>query len=351
MPTGAELVAQINSAFGEGTMLLGSDVAPMTHWPTNVLPVDAVLDGGLPVGRFTEIYGDYSTLKSYVAYKALGSVQSRGGSVALIDTEHAFDKDWAGSLGVDTKNLLVQRPPTGEDAIGVMEALVRGGFDLIVWDSIAASQPKQYAEKKPGEDLQPGGQARMMSAGLRRINSANKTSAILAINQTRVNVGMTYGSTRDSMPGGKAMPFYASYRLRFGKAGQVSEDGNIWTGEKLETAKIKVKQKIKVTMEKWKLNAPVREVWLDFDLRQGAVDEVGWMIGWAIEQGYVQMAGGGSYTMGDISIRGRDKFFQAVAEDEEMIQWMKQEITQDWVLASPGSPGEVPKKKAARTKS
>lgn len=329
MATAESLAAQINKTLGEGTVKLGRDIPPVQRWSTGILPVDAIFDGGLPAGRFVEIYGDYSTLKSYIAYKAIAAVQAAGGTTALVDTEKSFDVDWATKLGVNVEDLIIQRPQVGEDAIGLMELLVRNDIDLIVWDSIAATQPKQYAEKKPGEDLQPGGQARMMSAGLRRINAGNTKSTILALNQTRVNVGMTYGSTKDSMPGGKAMPFYASYRLRLVKAGQESIDGDIWTGEKLERSKIKVKQKIKVQMEKWKLSAPVREVWLNFDLRTGSVDEVGWMIGWCIEQGYVDTKGAW-YEMGDVRVHGREKFFQTIANDEEMIEWMRSEITKDW---------------------
>lgn len=330
--------AEINKLFGDGTITVGSKVERIHHWPTGVLPVDHVLDGGLPVGRFVEIFGDYSTLKSYVAYCAMGSVQKMGGTVAIVDSEHSFDKEWAAELGVDVDDMLIQRPKTGEEALSVMEVLIRGGYDLIVWDSIAATQPKQYAEKKPGEDLQPGGQARMMSAGLRRLNSANEHTAILAINQTRVNVGMTYGGARDSMPGGKAMPFYASYRLRFVKGGRVSTDEQIWTGEKMENAKVLQRQKIKVTLEKSKLSAPNREVWFDYVLDGGYVDENYYLLGWAIENGYVQVKGSGVYTMDELTVRGREKFFNTVSENEEVMTWLREQVTEGWALASPGSP-------------
>jgi recombination protein RecA len=308
-----------------------------------------VLDGGLPVGRFTEIYGDYSTLKSYVALKAVASVQQAGGHCAYVDTEHSYDLAWAQELGVDTDQLIVMRPQTGEDALMVMETLIRAQHDLIVWDSIAATQPKQYAEKRPGEDLQPGGQARMMSAGLRRLNSANSKTAILAINQTRVNVGMTYGSTKDSMPGGKAMPFYASYRMRFTKAGKVTEDTKIWTGEKVETAKAMVLQKIKVTLEKSKLSAPSREVWFNYDLRGGFVDDIGFIVGWLIENGFVETGANGLYKMDDLTVRGRDKFIQAIAEDEEVVKWVKSEMMKDWVVASPGHQETPAKSKGGKS--
>jgi recombination protein RecA len=343
------LANQVNGAFGFEVVKLGSSMDPITHWSTGILPLDHILDGGLPVGRFTEIYGDYSTLKSFAAYKAIGAVQKAGGTAVLVDSERAYDKEWAAACGVDTDMLLVQRPKTGDEAIALMEVLIGSGTDLVVWDSIAATQPRQYAEKAPGDDLQPGGQARMMSSGLRRLNSANSHTAILALNQTRVNVGMTYGGSRDSVPGGRAMPFYASYRLRFTKAGQVSQDGKVWDGETMVSAKIKTKQKIKVTIEKWKLNAPVREVWMMFDLRKGAVDETDFIIGWAMEQGYIEVKGAW-YALEDIKAQGLEKFRKALSDDKEMIEWLVEEMKDGWKLASPGLSSVPVKRKVAKQK-
>lgn len=338
MTTAAELAAQLNKAFKKEVVKLGSDVDPVARWSSGVLPVDVCLDGGFPQGRFTEWYGDYSTLKSYVAYCALGAVQAAGGTVALVDSERAYEKQWGEELGVDNGELVYMTPETGEDAIAVMEILLRGGIDFIVWDSIAATQPRQYAEKKPGEDLQPGGQARMMSAGLRRLTSANKHTAVLAINQTRVNVGMTYGGSSDSVPGGKAMSYYASYRLRSVKAGRVTEDVDIWKGgdKGMASAKQTVKQQVKITMEKSKLSAPNREVWLDFDLRTGKVDEVAWLVGWGVEHGHVQITSKSWYSMDDLKVNGRDNFIEAMREQEEVLEWMRAEVTKDFLLASPG---------------
>lgn len=352
MTAASDVAADLNKAFGPGTIQLGSEIAPMTRWPTGILPVDYCLDGGLPVGRFTEIYGDYSSLKSMLALKACAQVEKMGGRAAYVDAEHSWDGEWYAEQGGDPAKLLVQRPTTGEEALKVMETLIRDRYDLIVWDSIAASQPKQYAEKAPGEDLQPGGQARMMSAGLRRLNSANSTTAILAINQTRINVGMTYGGTKDSMPGGKAMPFYASYRMRFTKAGRITEDTKVWDGEKMIPAKAMIMQKIKVTLEKSKLSAPSKEVWFGYDLRGGFVDEAGFMVGWLIENGYVETGSGGLYKMDELTVRGREKFTEAIAEDEEITQWIRQTIAADWRAASPtASPADQSKVGKSKGKS
>lgn len=350
----ADIKAQINAAFKKPVLQLGSEVDIIRHWPTGMLPIDMALDGGLPVGRFIEVYGDYSTLKSLLALKAVASVQAMGGTTAYVDAEHGYDRVWGREQGVDTDEMLLMRPDNGEEAIAVMEVLIRSGTDLIIWDSIAATQPEQYASKKPGDDNQPGGQARMMSAGLRRLNTVNKTSTILAINQTRVNVGMTFGS-KTTTPGGMAMPFYASYRMNFVKAGRESEDYEFWSGEKMETGKRQTKQRIKCIMTKWKLTAPIHEVWFDYDMRMGDIDEAGYIIGWAIEQGYITVGKAGHYSIGvedgdDVTIHGRDKFFDHMREDTETLAWFRTQMMEGFSLASPGHQVEPPKSKAGGRK-
>lgn len=330
--TPAELAAQINSALGDGTIRLGSDPSlEVRYWPTGVLPIDYLLNGGVPAGRFIEIFGDYSTLKSFIAQKAIATVQAMGGRTALVDTEHAFDPVWGGKLGIDLPQLLLQQPNTAEDGVAVMEVLVRDQYDLIVWDSIATSQPKQYREAKPGEsaDIAPAGLARVMSAGLRRLNSANKKTSIMALNQTRVNVGMTYGGVRDTTPGGKAMPFYASYRLKLVKAGKITEDVKVHDGEKLVPGKRVLAQKIKASLEKSKLSAPFQETWFLYDLRTGDVDEAAFLMSQGLERGQIKEGSGGRFTIPgilDTSIHGKPKFKQWLLDNPEVLEWLKTEI-------------------------
>lgn len=355
MATAREVQAELNKAFGDGTIKLGSEVGPVTHWSTGILPVDVMLDGGLPVGRFTEVYGDYSTLKSYLGYKTIAEVQKRKGTTALVDAEHAYEAEWAAELGVNTKDLLVMRPDTGEEAVSVMEVLIRKGYDFIMWDSIASSQPKQYQEKMPGEDNQPGGLARMMSAALRRMTSANTHTSVLAINQTRTNIGMTYGGATESVPGGRSMPFYASYRLQMRKAGKVREETETWNGEKMIKVKRTTKQKIRCTLEKSKLNRPEQEVWIEFDLTTGQVDEVSYIVGWGIENGIIETYGNGGYKMeleeGELKERGREKFMDALREETELVEWFRSEMTTGFSMASPGGTVPVKSKGARQSKS
>lgn len=328
----ARLADQINSALGPGTIRLGSDPSlEVKYWPTGVLPIDYLLNGGMPAGRFIEIFGDYSTLKSFIALKALGSVQALGGRSALVDTEHAYDPEWAALLGVDPDQLLVQQPDTAEDGVAIMEILVRDGYDLIVWDSVATSQPKQYREARPGEsaDVAPAGLARVMSAGLRRLNSANKKTSIVALNQTRVNVGMTYGGVRDTTPGGKALPFYASYRLKLTKAGKITEDTKVHDGEKMVPGKRVLAQKIKASLEKSKLSAPFQETWFLYDLRTGQVDETMFLMSQGLERGLIKEGAGGRFTIPgklDTSVHGKPKFKQWLLDNPEALVWLKSTI-------------------------
>lgn len=328
MPTPSDIAKSLNTVFGEGTVLLGSDPSlTVTFWPTGVLPFDALLGGGLPVGRSIEVFGDYSSLKSYLALKAIAAVQAQGGVAALVDTEHAFDPEWAQALGVDTDDLIVQMPETGEDAVKVTEVLIRNGTDLIVWDSVAATQPKQYAEKAPGDDNQPGALARFMSSSLRRLNSINKKTCLLYINQTRVNVGMTFGPA-EANPGGKALGFYASQRIRMVKAGKITHTEKAHDGEKLIDVRVTDAVKIKAVLEKSKLNRPLREEWFLFDLHGGRIDETAWLIAQGLERGVITFKGA-MWTIPDYledSVRGREKFKEWLDGDPEAKEWLLNEL-------------------------
>jgi recombination protein RecA len=189
MSRAAELVKQANALFGDGAVKLGSDDYYKTSFlPTGVFPIDHLLGGGIPRGRFTEFYGNFSTLKSLVALNCIARTQQNGGVCVLIDTEHSFDPDWALSVGVAVDELILQQPDTGEEAIDLTEAFIRAGVDLVVWDSVAATLPKAEANVQMGGDksAQPARLAALMSAGLRKLNTANKNhTAILCINQVR----------------------------------------------------------------------------------------------------------------------------------------------------------------------
>jgi recombination protein RecA len=280
MTTAEEIAKEINEMLGSNTVIFGNDKRLKVEYiKTGVLPIDHLLSGGIPKGRFTELFGAYSTLKSYIGLSTIAQAQKSGGVCALIDTEHAYDPEWARSLGVDTDSLIYQAPDTGEEAIDTSETLIRMGVDLIVWDSVAATLPQAESNKRMSkESVQPARLAALMSLGMRKLTSANRHTAMMFINQTRMSVGVMFGDP-EVVAGGKALPYYASYRVSLRKAGKVKEvlDGFDDEGHKTKINSI-TGIKIRATLEKSKLSAPSREAIFTFDLSKGRVDEIGYLI-------------------------------------------------------------------------
>ncbi len=323
--TAKSMADELNAVLGAGTVLVGSDPQLVVDYlPTGVLPIDILLKGGIPRGRVTEVYGSYSSLKSYVALCAIATTQQNGGTCALIDTELAYDPDWLTALGGDPAQLIVQHPAHGEKAVMVTETLMRSGIDLVVWDSVAATITKNSVEKTSEDDVQPARLAAFMSKALPRLNAANTgRTAVLMINQTRLNVGVTFGNP-ETTPGGRALPYYASYRLKFTKAGKITEDTKVWDGDKYVNAKQQVGTKIKTTLEKSKLNAPFRESWFSFDFKTGEVDDLGFLIAQGLEHGLVTMANA-RWTLNrpgveTVKHHGMTKFRAALTEEDQ--QWL-----------------------------
>lgn len=288
-----DLVAELNKTLGADVVTVASDPDfALRLLPTGVLPIDHILGGGLPRGRWVEVFGNYSTLKSYLAYRAIATTQAGGGTAALVDTEHSWDAEWGAKLGVDPDQLILLQPETAEEAVDATELLVRLKVDLIVWDSIAAMNPQTEANKREsGENHSPARLAALMSRALRKVTSANRSTAVLAINQTRINVGQTFGNP-ETTPGGKSMGFYASHRLALRQAGKVTEETVVHDGKKLIPVKRTVAFRVKATLEKSKLTAPFTESWFQFDLRSGQVDEEQWLVAQGIEMGEIKQGKG-----------------------------------------------------------
>ena len=210
-------LAQIERQFGKGSVMKMGDRGPqvLEVIPTGSVALDIALGiGGLPRGRIVEIYGPESSGKTTVALHAIANAQKNGGIAAFIDAEHALDPEYAKKLGVDIDALLVSQPDTGEQALEIMDMLVRSGaLDIIVIDSVAALTPRAEIEGEMG-DSHMGLQARLMSQALRKITGAlsqSKTTAIF-INQLRDKIGVFFG-TPETTTGGKALKFYASVRM------------------------------------------------------------------------------------------------------------------------------------------
>lgn len=322
------VLADIEALYPGSIMRANHPDLAVVRRETGVLPIDAQLDGGLPRGRFIEVYGPYSTLKSYYAYKALGKAQQRGERVALIDYEHSFDPDWGTACGIDVDGLLIARPKTAEEGIGILNILITQGYDLVVWDSIAAAQPKQYREAAPGDDDAPAALARVMSRGLARLTANNKHTTVIFINQTRATIGTTFGP-QTTTSGGKAMGYYASLRMSFVRTGKITEPVKKWDGEKYTDGKRVIGHKISCTLEKSKVSAPYSECMFVFSLLTGEVDNVGWLIGQGLEKGLIERNKTGHTIIPgvmDKPIHGAKAFREYVEANEEIVEWLTEEI-------------------------
>lgn len=210
-------IEQIQKQFGKGAIMrLGETPASAVDvLPTGILPLDIALGvGGVPKGRIIEAFGPESSGKTTICLATIAETQKAGGVAAFVDVEHALDPEWARILGVNLEDLLVSQPDTGEQALEVVEALVRsGGVDLVVVDSVAALVPRAELEGEMGE-AQIGLQARLMSQALRKLTgvvSKSKTT-VLFTNQLRLKVGIMFGNP-ETTPGGLALKFYASVRM------------------------------------------------------------------------------------------------------------------------------------------
>ena len=224
-------ISQIEKQFGQGSIMrMGEDsIVKIESISTGSISLDAALGiGGIPGGRITEIYGPESSGKTTLTLHIIAEAQKMGGYAAFIDAEHAMDPEYAKKLGVDTDNLLISQPDTGEQALDITETLVRSGaLDIIVIDSVAALVPKAELDGDMG-DSHMGLQARLMSQALRKLTgsvSKSKTSVIF-INQIRHKIGVMFGSP-ETTTGGNALKFYASIRLDIRRIGQIKEGDQV----------------------------------------------------------------------------------------------------------------------------
>ncbi len=289
-------VDQIEKQFGKGSIMRLGEAHPVNveTIPSGSISLDLALGGGIPKGRIIEIYGPESSGKTTVCLHVVAEVQKAGGTAAFVDAEHALDPAYAKRLGVDTAKLLISQPDSGEQALEVVETLVRSNaVDIIVVDSVAALVPQAEIEGDMG-DAHMGLQARLMSQALRKLTgviSRSKTTVIF-VNQLRMKIGIMFGNP-ETTTGGNALKFYASVRMDIRRLSQIKQGESV------------IGNHVRVKVVKNKVAAPFREAEFDIMYNQG-ISREGDLIDLAVTHSVVDKAGAWYEYKGEKIAQGRE---------------------------------------------
>ncbi len=300
---------QITKQFGDGSIMkLGeAKKVDVELLPSGALSLDIALGGGYPKGRIIEIYGPESSGKTTLTLHAIAEIQKQGGTAAFIDAEHALDPSYARKVGVDTENLLVSQPDNGEQALEIVETLVRSNaVDLIIVDSVAALTPQAEIDGDMG-DSHMGLQARLMSQALRKLTGIiNKSKAtVVFINQIRMKIGVMFGNP-ETTTGGNALKFYASVRADIRRIGQIKDGENI------------IGNRTKVKIVKNKIAPPCRVAEFDIMYNEG-ISRTGDVLDLAVQHGIVGKAGAW-FDYADAKIgQGREATKRYLKENPEVL--------------------------------
>ncbi len=311
-----DTIFSIEKTYGKGTIMkLGDGVINnIESISTGSVSLDYALGiGGVPRGRIVEIYGPESSGKTTVCLHIIAEAQKTGGLVAFIDAEHALDLNYAKKLNVDVNNLLLSQPDYGEQALEIVDTLVRSNaLDVIVIDSVAALVPRSEIEGEMG-DAQMGVQARLMSQALRKITGAVSRSktCVIFTNQLRSKIGVMFGSP-ETTTGGNALKFYASLRLDIRRIAAIKNGQDI------------VGNRTKVKVVKSKVAPPFKTVEFDIMYNEG-ISKEGDLIDLAVEHGIVQK-GGAWFSYGEERFNGREKFRIKLREEKELLGRIEKDV-------------------------
>ena len=314
-------VGQIEKQFGKGSIMrLGQKgaIQPVDAISTGSISIDYALGiGGLPRGRVAEIFGPESSGKTTLALQVIAEAQKAGGMAAFVDAEHALDAQYAQKLGVDLDNLLVSQPDNGEQALEIVEVLIRsGGVDVVVVDSVAALVPKAEIEGEMG-DAQMGLQARLMSQALRKLTGvvSKSRTTLVFINQLREKIGVMFGNP-ETTTGGRALKFYASVRIDIRRIASI-KDGDQVTGGRT-----------RVKVVKNKMAPPFREA--EFDIMYGeGISREGDLLDLAVEKRLVEKSGAWFAYSGERLGQGRENAKQFLKDNPAVRQAIEDRVRRE----------------------
>ncbi len=311
-------VTQIEREFGKGSIMrLGDEgvIPNIEVIPTGSLGLDIALGvGGIPRGRVIEIYGPESSGKTTLALGIVAQAQKKGGAAAFIDAEHALDVSYARNLGVNTEELLISQPDTGEQALEIAEILVRSGaIDLVVVDSVAALVPRAEIEGDMG-DSHMGLQARLMSQALRKLVAAISKSkgSVIFINQIRMKIGVMFGNP-ETTTGGNALKFYSTVRMDIRRTGAIKKGDAI------------LGNSTRVKVVKNKVAPPFREATFDILFGKG-ISRAGEVLDLGVKAGIVEKSGSWYSYAGERLGQGRDFVRDYLQENQEIFDTIEQEV-------------------------
>ncbi|MBN1638508.1 MAG: recombinase RecA [Ignavibacteriales bacterium] len=343
-----DTIESIEKTFGKGSIMKLGDgvIANIEVISTGSISLDYALGvGGVPRGRIVEIYGPESSGKTTVCLHIIAEAQKVGGIAAFVDAEHALDLNYAKKLDVDVNNLLVSQPDYGEQALEIVDTLIRSNaIDIIIVDSVAALVPRSEIEGDMG-DAQMGVQARLMSQALRKITGAVSRSktCVIFTNQLRSKIGVMFGNP-ETTTGGNALKFYSSVRLDIRKVSVIKEGDNV------------IGNRTRVKVVKSKVSPPFKQVEFDILYNEG-ISKEGDLIDLAVENGIIKK-GGAWFTYGEDRFQGREQFRGKLKEDITLRERIKKDVkktlgleNEDIVLNEKIDKPERPEKKERKAKS